>query len=247
MRTLAALATTAVTAVALSASLLPSAALAAPDAPTTTVTSDTSERAAKTTFKLKRSAKYSHYGQKGVKVTAVVKNGSRPAKGKVKFIVAGKKKTKKLKKGKAAYRLPKTLTPGTYKVKVKYRKMTRKTKVKVQNSRLKVSSVAFTISKATNSWDLPDLTGTVTFKGKAPDFGYVDIYQDGKFKGGNGSPNYCCMDSVSNGAFEFSGSTFLGKVKDKPVGTYKYQAFYTPTASYSEYIHSAFITVTVTN
>src|SRR5690349_19075361 len=43
----------------------------------------------KVKVKLKRSAKYSHVGQKGVKVTAVVSKGKKKAKGKVSFTLNG--------------------------------------------------------------------------------------------------------------------------------------------------------------
>jgi hypothetical protein len=83
-------------------------------------------------MKLKQSAKYSHYGQQGVLVTAKVMLGGRKAKGKVKFTLDGPSLGKvKLKKGKAEVRLASTLTPGKYTVKAKYKTVKKKAKVTV--------------------------------------------------------------------------------------------------------------------
>ncbi|QWF21855.1 Ig-like domain repeat protein [Nocardioides sp. LMS-CY] len=201
----------------------------------------------KVKVKLKRSAKYSHVGQKGVKVTAVVSKGKKKAKGKVSFTVNGTAAaTKKLKKGKASYQLSSTNAPGTYSVTAKYKGKKKSTTVKVYNSAISVSATEFTISKATNSWDLPALTGTVQYKDKPATTGWVDIYKDGNKKGGSSSPDYCCMDGVAaDGTFEFGGYSFLGKVQELPVGDYTYQAFYTETASFAEYIYSTPIVVHV--
>ncbi|MQW76741.1 hypothetical protein GHK92_12725 [Nocardioides sp. dk4132] len=206
---------------------------------------DAAEKKAK--FTLKRSAAYSHVGQRGVKVTAVLKKKS--AKGKVAFSINGSKaRTVKVKKGKAAFRLPKSKAPGVYKVTAKYQGTKKSTKVRVYNSAIQLSGTSFTISKAADSWDLPALTGSVVFKGVAAKKGYVDIYQDGKNKGGSSSPFYCCMASVAdNGTFQFSSLTFLGKVQEKKAGTYTYQAFYTDGPAYDDYIYSTKITVTVTS
>jgi hypothetical protein len=197
---------------------------------------------------LKKSAAFSHVGQPGVKITAVVKNGKRAAKGKVTFSVNGAKAgKKKLKKGKATFRMPSTNAPGSYRVTAKYKGVKKNSKIRVYNSALSLSATSFTVSKAADSFDLPALTGSVVFKDVAAKGGYVDIYQDGRNKEGSSSPFYCCMDIVAdNGTFEFSGYSFLGKVQQKPVGTYTYQAFYTETPSYAEYIYSTPITVTVT-
>ncbi|WP_164477732.1 Ig-like domain repeat protein [Nocardioides pantholopis] len=196
---------------------------------------------------LKRSAAYSHVGQPGVKVTAVVKK--KRAKGKVTFSVNGAKARKvKLKKGKASFRLPSGNAPGTYKVTAKYKGAKKATKVRVYNSAIQLSATSFTISKSADSYDLPALTGSVVFKGTPAKKGYVDIYQDGRNKAGSSSPYYCCMASVaSNGTFQFSSYTFLGEVQEKKQpGTYTYQAFYTDGPAFADYIYSTPITVTVT-
>lgn len=237
------------------ASAMVTLALVAPLAPANAAPAGTAADArkpgkAKVTMKTSPQ-NYSHYGQQGVKVTAVFGKG---AKGKVTFIVNGKTETKvKVKKGKAAFRMSASAAPGTYKIKAKLGKRVGKTKVTVFNSSLTLSAVEFSVSKslvATDySYEVPDLTGTVVFKGKNPSEGYVDIYQDGNNKGGSSSPSYCCMAIVqAGGLFSVSEYSFLREVaEEKPVGTYQYQAFYTPTASYDEYIYSSWITVHVTD
>jgi hypothetical protein len=202
----------------------------------------------KASIALKRSAAYSHVGQKGVKLTAIVRNGKRAAAGKVTFSVNGSKAAKKkLKKGTATFRLPSTNAPGSYKVTAKYKGLKKNTKIRVYNSALQVSSTTFTISKATPSYELPELTGSVVFKDTPANKGYVDIYQDGRNKGGNDSPYYCCMSSVAdNGTFDFN-TYFLSEVQEaKQPGTYTYQAFYTDDAGFDDYIYSTPITVVVT-
>lgn len=200
-------------------------------------------------MKLSRSASYSHVGQKGVKLTAKVKKGGKAAKGKVTFLL-GKKKFKKakLKKGKASVRLPRNLKPGKYAVKAKYKKASKKTKIRVFDSAVRLSEVAFTVSKSDSSSDYPQLTGTVKFRGKAAKEGYVDMYQGGRFKEGSSSTWYCCFATVQpDGTFAFGQYSFLGSIaEEKDPGTYEYQAFYTPTPSYDEYIYSSVIKVTVT-
>ncbi len=194
---------------------------------------------------LKLSKKFSHHGQQGVRVTAKVKG---KAKGKVKFTQNGTVLgTHKIKKGKASISLPQTNAPGVYKIKAKWKKSVAKAKVTVYDSSLSLSAVAFTVSKSTPSYDQPTLTGAVVYKGKAADKGYVDIYKNGNKAGGSGSPDYCCMDSVAvDGSFEFRGYSFLGEVAaNEAPGTYTYQAFYTETASFADYIYSAPIVVTV--
>lgn len=199
-------------------------------------------------LKLQRSQSYSHYGQDGVKVTAVVKKGKKNAKGKVTFSLNGAAvATSKLKKGKASYRMASTNAPGQYVVSAKYKSKKKSTKVRVYNSAIALSGTAFTISAATSSWDLPALTGTVQYKDAPATKGYVDIYLNGNVKGGSSSPDYCCMASVDGaGNFQFAGSTFLGRVQDKGPGTYTYQAFYTDGPAFADYIYSTPITVTVT-
>jgi hypothetical protein len=202
------------------------------------------KKAKKARIKLKSSAKYSHVGQPGVTLTAIVKKS---AKGKVTFSVNGAKAGKaKLKKGKASFTMPSN-GPGTYKVTAKYKGAKKSTKIRVYNSAIQVSATAFTISKATPSYDLPELTGSVVFKDSPANKGYVDIYQDGRNKEGSQSPYYCCMASVSDtGTFDFGSYTFLAEVQEKDPGTYSYQAFYTDDAGFDDYIYSTPITVTVT-
>lgn len=198
-------------------------------------------------LKLKRTAAYSHVGQEGVKVTAVVSKGKQKAKGKVSFSVNGAAAaTKKLKKGKASYQLSSANAPGSYAVTAKYKGKKKSTTVLVYNSAISLSATEFTVSKSTQSYDLPSLTGTVQYKDKPATSGWVDIYKDGNKKGGSSSPDYCCMDGVAaDGSFDFGGYSFLGKVQELPVGDYTYQAFYTETASFAEYIYSTPIVVHV--
>ncbi|WP_181313247.1 hypothetical protein [Nocardioides campestrisoli] len=247
MRRTARLATAAVASLALAfpiAAVTATSASAAPangSATAADASTDVFARKAKKKIKLKKAKPGTHYGLAGNKITAQVRG-----KGKVTFTVNGTKVKKKIKKGKASFRLPAELGPGTYKVKAKYKKSKGTIKTIVWDSALNVNEANFTISLSTPSYDYPDMVGTVKFKGKTPNTGYVDIYRDGKNKGGSGSPNYCCMDGVGEGgAFSFSGSYFLGKVAENGPGTYQYRAFYTPTSSFDEYIYSQWITVTV--
>lgn len=205
-------------------------------------------KAPKVKLGLKRSSTYSHVGQPGVKVVAIATKGKRKLSGKVAFLVNGKVARKvKLRKGKAAFRLSSGTAPGLYTVTAKYKNKKKSTKVRVYSSAISVSATAFTISAATPSYDLPVLTGTVQFKNAPATKGYVDIYQDGKVKGGSSSPSYCCMAKVeAGGAFSFSSYSFLGRVQQKGPGTYSYQAFYTDDAGFDDYIYSTPITVTVT-
>ncbi|WP_110180761.1 hypothetical protein [Nocardioides solisilvae] len=249
MRSIPRLATTAVSALALA---LPVAAVGTAQAAPVTASgvspsvasvasADVLARKAKGKIKLKKAKPGTHYGLAGNKITAQVRG-----KGKVTFSVAGTKVKKKVKKGKASFRLPIELTPGTYKVKAKFKKQKGQIKTIVWDSALAVNAATFTISQSTPSYDYPELLGSVKFKGVAPSEGYVDIYKDGKNKGGSGSENYCCMSSVTEGgAFRFGGSTFLGRVAEMGPGTYQFKAFYTPTSSFDEYIYSQWITVTV--
>jgi hypothetical protein len=200
-------------------------------------------------MKLKQSAEYSHYGQQGVLVTAKVKRGQKFAKGKVKFTLDGQSLGKvKLEKGKAEVRLAPTLAPGNYTVKAKYKTVKKKAKVTVYDSSLALSATEFVISKSADSFTLPELTGSVRYKGKDADQGYVDIYENGDNEGGSESPNYCCMAGVgADGTFGFSGYSFLGRVQEaKAPGTYQYKAFYTDGPEFADYIYSSWITVTVT-
>lgn len=246
---------TAVAAAAAVALTVPTAAITtATAAPTAAQADQHSQVVAKKAKKkkvkvaLKRSAAYSHAGQAGVKVTAVVTKGKKKLKGKVVFSLNGAAvRTAKLKKGQASYRLSSSNTPGTYTVTAKYKGKKKSTSIRVYSSAISLSGTAFTISAATPSYQLPELTGTVQYKDAPAKDGYVDIYQNGNVKGGSSSPDYCCMASVDGaGAFRFGGSTFLAKVQAKGPGTYSYQAFYTAGYAFADYIYSTPITVTVT-
>ncbi len=256
MRKFATIVATGATAFALATPIaaVTSAASAAPSAVASASTTAplAARRAPKIKIKTNPANRATHYGQQGVKVTAVL--GKNAGKGKVKFSVDGTLvATQKVKKGKASYRMPADTAPGTHKVTAKFGKLKGSTKVIVHNSTLNLSAVEFTVSKAGLAdykyvETLPDLTGSVVFKGESPSSGYVDIYENGNVKGGSSSPDYCCMDPVeAGGVFEFSSFQFLERVgEEKAPGTYQYKAFYTPTSSFAEYIYSSFITVHVT-
>ncbi len=242
MRTITKFAASAVAATLLAA---PAIAIAPANADTTTTAAAPTQALAAKKMSLSQNKKFSHYGQEGVKVTAKFKG---KAKGKVKFTQNGAELGKvKVKKGKATIQLPQANVPGVYKIKAKWKKSVAKTKVTVYDSSLSLSGVAFTVSKSTPIYDVPSVTGTVKFKGKVGTEGYVDIYKNGNVKGGSNSPDYCCMESVDdNGAFEFNGSNFLGRVAAAEApGTYTYQAFYTDDAAFADYIYSSPIVVTV--
>lgn len=211
-------------------------------APTVQTAASPSERASKG-IKLVKAKAGTHFGLAGNKITAKVRG-----KGKVKFYLGGELvKKAKIKKGKAKYSMPAELTPGTYKVKAKYKKKKGSIKTVVWDSALNVNMAAFTISASTPSYELPELVGTVRFKGQTATQGWVDMYLNGNVKGGSDSPDYCCMSSVaSDGAFSFSGSSFLADAQARGAGTWTYQAFYTDDAAFADYIYSQPITVTVT-
>lgn len=196
-------------------------------------------RKAKKGLKVKRSAKGYHSGMKPVKITV-----SGAGQGKAKFFIGKKKrKTKKLKRGKAAWKMPKHLAPGKYTVRVKVGKRQGKTKVKVHNSQLQVNAVEFTVSASGR--DFPEISGAVTWKGKPAGKGYVDFYKDGKNKKGNkDNPNYLAFGTVSGGQF-VDRSSIRTLVERFGVGSHVIQGFYTPTPSWDEYVHSTPITVHV--
>ncbi|WP_114423467.1 hypothetical protein [Nocardioides houyundeii] len=240
--TLAAASAASLALVAPAAVLTATTASAAPSSASASTADAPTVLARKAKIKLKKSKAGTHYGLAGNKITAQVRG-----KGKVTFSVNGTKLgKKKIKKGKASVRLPSDLAPGTYKVKAKFKKSKATIKTVVWDSALNVNTAVFTVSAA--GYDFPEMGGQVKFKGKIAKKGWVDIYLDGKNKGGSSSPNYCCMASVSaDGTFNFSGYSFLGKVAEEwGVGTHQFRAQYTPTASFSDYIYSQWITVTVT-
>lgn len=244
MRVLSKLTTTAVTAVAL---VVPTTVVAAGSAGAADAGANASYQTAAVSVKLNRSAKGSHHGAPGVKMTAVVRNNGRAAKGKVVFFVKKKRmKAVRLKKGKAVYRLPSSLKAGKYLVRAKFGNKVAKSRVVVYNSALTVNATNFVISKQTDSWDLPEVYGTVKYKGKKANIGYVDIYQGGRNRGGSQSKWYVGMTSAREGKYRFSSYGFLGKVQEKKPGTYRFKAFYTPNASFADYVHSSWITVKVT-
>ena len=217
-------------------------ASAAPSAPA--ASADVSERAAQAKLRLSKAKEGTHWGLAGNTITAKA-----PGKGKVSFYLGGELvDKKKLKKGKASYSLPADLTPGTYKVKAKFKKLKASIKTVVWDSALNVNSATWTISAATPSYQLPypSLTGTVRYKGVTADKGYVDIYLNGNVEGGSSSPDYCCMAAVAtDGTFSFS-SSFLTDAQERGQGTWTYRAFYTDDYAFDDSIYSQPITVTVT-
>ena len=193
-------------------------------------------------IKLKRSAKGVQPGIGKEKITAVVSGG-----GKVKFTLKGTgiklSKKVKVKKGKAVYDVP-PLGTGKYKVTGSYQGRKAKTKFQVYDSALTVTTTTFTVSKA--AIHNAELTGSVKYKGKVADHGYVDLYKDGNIKGGDESPDFLGFTTVeTNGTFDYY--SFGDSVAEKyPVGTYNFQAYYTDGPAFADYISSNFITVVVT-
>ena len=257
MRRLAILGVASVTTLALATPALTVAATAASDGSSNRSTHVASSVVAKKkpTIKLKRSAKGVQPGIGKEKITAIVNGG-----GKVKFTIKGtgfkKNKNVKVKKGKAVYKVP-PLGTGTYKVSGTYNGKKAKTKFKVYNSNLAVNSTTFTFSASGDYTKYAPLTGSVLFKDKPASGGYVDIYLDGKFKGGSDSPNFLGFTSIEAGG-TFNASYYFGEQITKGTGlaggnlgafgpgTYQFQAYYTDGPEYSDYISSNFITVVVT-
>ena len=256
MRRLAILGVASVTTLALATPALTVAATAAADGSSNRSTHAASVVAKKKpSIKLKRSAKGVQPGIGKQKITAIV-NGA----GKVKFTLKGtgfkKNKNVKVKNGKAVYKVP-PLGTGTYKVSGSFQGKKAKTKFEVYNSALSVNSTTFTFSASADPSTYAPLTGSVLFKNKPADGGYVDIYLDGKFKGGSDSPNFLGFTSIlPGGAFNASsgfgaqitkGSGLAGgNLAAFGPGTYQFQAYYTDGPEYSDYISSNFITVVVT-
>lgn len=198
-------------------------------------------------LRLSKNQPGSHFGQAGV----IVKATSVQKRGKITFSVVGQAivEKKRLKRGKAKFQLPSTLTPGTYKVKAKIRGGAKAaTKVVVYNSSLSLSTTAVTVSQSAScSTSDPILTGQVLFKGANPSEGYVDAYLNGDISGGSASPSFLTFDIVEGaGQFEFGicGSLW-SKAKALGLGTHNVRLLYTPTPSYAEYIYSDFIAITV--
>ena len=256
MRRLAILGVASVTTLALATPALAVAATAAHDGTSTRSSQATSATAAKKkpTIKLKRSAKGIQPGIGKEKITAIVNGG-----GKVKFTIKGtnykKNKNVKVKNGKAVYKVP-PLGTGKYKVTGTYLGKKAKTKFEVYNSALSVNATAFTFSLSADYRTYAPLSGSVLFKNKPAAGGYVDIYQDGKFKGGSDSPSFLGFVSIADGgtfdaSYNFGyqitkGSGLAGgNLPAFAPGTYQFQAYYTDGPEYSDYISSNFITVTV--
>ena len=110
---------------------VPTASFAAPAAPATVAAAPVDAapalvrgavKTAKPKLKIKRSSSRQVRGETRVKLTVRAKHKGKKVAGKVEFRV-GKKvlKTKKLKKGKVSYKLPKKLKKGTNKIRVIYR------------------------------------------------------------------------------------------------------------------------------
>ena len=257
MRRLAILGVASVTTLALATPALAVAATAAPDGTSVRSSHVDSSTAAKKkpSIRLKRSAKAIQPGIGKEKITAFVNGG-----GKVKFTLKGtglkKNKQVRVKNGKAVYKVP-PLGTGKYKVTGAYQGRKAKTKFKVHNSNLSVNSTTFTFSASGDSTKYAQLSGSVLFKNKPADGGYVDIYLDGKFKGGSESPNFLGFTSIQPGG-TFNASYYFGQQITKGTGlaggnlpafgpgTYQFQAYYTDGPEYSDYISSNFITVVVT-
>jgi hypothetical protein len=240
MRSSAKLAAAIVTTLALATPALTVSATAAPDGTSSHVSTVAKK---KPQITLKRSAKGVQPGIGKMKITAKVNGG-----GKVKFTLKGdaikKNKKVKVKKGKAVYKVP-PLGTGKYKVIGKYQGKKAKTKFEVYDSALTVNSTTFTVS-ASDPYDTNvPLTGAVKFKGKPATEGYVDLYKDGKYKGGSSSPHLLGFGTVRpDGTFTYQ--YFATAVAQKyGVGTWNFQAYYTDSPSYADYISSNFIVVTV--
>ena len=161
-----------------------------------------------------------------------------------------------MKKGKAVYKVP-PLGTGTYKVIGSYQGKKAKTKFEVYNSNLQLNSTTFTFSASADYTTYAPLSGSVLFKYKPAADGYVDIYLDGKFKGGSESPNFLGFTGIQAGG-TFNASYYFGDQITRGTGlaggnlpafgpgTYHFQAYYTDGPEYSDYISSNFITVVVT-
>ena len=151
------------------------------------------------------------------------------------------------------------LGTGTYKVTGSYRGKKAKTKFEVYNSALSVNSTTFTFSASADYHDVrPVVRQLSCSRTSRRRVGYVDIYLDGKFKGGSDSPyflgftnilpggtfnaSYCLRPSRSRRAAGLAG----GNLPAFGPGTYQFQAYYTDGPEYSDYISSNFITVVVT-
>ena len=247
MRKFTTLVTTAVAAAALAAPALTFAGSAAVAAPQTGQTGQTETSiAAPPRLKLAKSRPGSHFGQPGV----IIKATSTQKRGKITFSVVGQpiEDTKRLKRGKAKFQPPSTLTPGTYKVRAKVKGGAKAAiKFVVYNSTLSLSAVTATVSQAALCTSDPVLTGQVLFKGANPSEGYVDAYLNGDIEGGSASPSYLTMESVEGaGAFDFGACDILwSKVKALGVGTHNVQLLYTPDSGFEDYIYSDFIAITV--
>ncbi len=182
-------------------------------------------------------------------------------KGKVKFKIAGSNGVAftgkaKVKKGKAKYNVP-ALGTATYAVKASYKGRKGKTTFEVYDSAMTLSTTNVTCDISTYASSTP-LSGSVKYKGGAPATGYVDFYKDGNVSGGSQSPSFLGFVSFNPpGSGQFNAKTDFcrqitsgtglagGKLAPLGVGTYNFQAYFTPTPSYAEYISSNFITVTV--
>ena len=255
MRRLAILGVASLTTLALATPALTVTASAAPDGTSNRTAHGATVAKKKPTIKLKRSAKGVQPGIGKEKITAFVNGG-----GKVKFTLKGtglkKNKQVRVKNGKAVYKVP-PLGTGKYKVTGTYQGKKAKTKFKVHNSNLSVNSTTFTFSASADYRTYAPLSGSVLFKNKPASGGYVDIYLDGKFKGGSESPNFLGFTSIQPGG-AFNASYYFGEQITKgsglaggnlPLfgpGTYQFQAYYTDGPEYSDYISSNFITVVVT-
>jgi hypothetical protein len=242
MRSSHRLAAAVVTSLALATPALTVSATAAPDGSNKSAAVATVDKK-KPSIKLKRAAKGVQPGIGKQKITAIVNGG-----GKVKFTLSGegikKNKKVKVKKGKAVFKVP-PLGTGTYKVKGTYNGKKDKIKFEVYDSALTLNSTSFTVSASDPYTGNVPLTGTVRFKGKPASEGYVDLYKDGKHNGGASSPHLLGFGTVQpDGSFTYQ--YFGPAVANKyGVGTWSFQAYYTDSPSYADYVSSNFIVVTV--
>ncbi len=183
---------------------------------------------------------YVHYGLTTDTVTVKAK-GAR--KGKVTFAIDGVDAgTVKLKKRKATLTIPSTLTVGEHVVTAKVKKhKTAKIKIVSHNTTMTLATTAVTVNRAT--YDAPNITGQLLYKGAVATTGWVDAYlDDGSLTIGSDSPDLLGVHSVkADGSFQLYTHDFL----EFPPGTYTMKAFFEYDAGFDEYLFGTPITVTV--
>ncbi|WP_181310140.1 hypothetical protein [Nocardioides campestrisoli] len=191
--------------------------------------------------KLAISAKkgYVHFGLTTDTVTVKAKG----RKGKVTFAIDGVDAgTVKLKKRKATLTIPATLAIGEHVVTAKVKKhKTAKIKIVSHNTTMTLATTAVTVNRAT--YDAPNITGQLLYKGAVATTGWVDAYlDDGSLTIGSDSPDLLGVHSVkADGSFQLYTHDFL----EFPPGTYTMKAFFEYDAGFDEYLFGTPITVTV--